>query len=75
MQPKNLNRLLGALSRQGLDVSYQNQTYSVRLHQAKKNTPVAEVLLPADFPVEAKTVKAEMIGVVASLSPVLTFKG
>ncbi len=57
MQPKNLNRLLGALSRQGLDVSYKNQTYSVRLHKAKENIPVAEVLLPVDFPVEAKALK------------------
>jgi tRNA-splicing ligase RtcB (3'-phosphate/5'-hydroxy nucleic acid ligase) len=57
MQPKNLNRLLGALSRQGLDVSYKNQTYSVRLHKAKENIPVAEVLLPVYFPVEAKALK------------------
>ncbi|BAZ42431.1 hypothetical protein NIES4101_84000 [Calothrix sp. NIES-4101] len=57
MQPKNLNRLLRALSRQGLDVSYENQTYSVRLHQAKKNIPTAEILLPVGFPVEAKALK------------------
>jgi tRNA-splicing ligase RtcB (3'-phosphate/5'-hydroxy nucleic acid ligase) len=57
MQLKNFNRLLGALSRQGLDVSYKNQTYSVRFHKAKENIPVAEVLLPVDFPVEAKALK------------------
>ncbi|MEB3179299.1 MAG: RtcB family protein [Nostocaceae cyanobacterium] len=56
MQLKNLNRLLRALARQGLDVSYNNHTYSVRL----RNNPdgiVAEVLLPEGFPVEAKALK------------------
>lgn len=50
-------RLLRALSRQGLDVSYENKTYSVRLQQAKENIPFAEVLLPAGFPIEAKALK------------------
>jgi tRNA-splicing ligase RtcB len=56
MQPKNLNRLLRALAREGLDVSYNNRTYSVRL---RNNTDaiVAEVLLPENFPVEAKALK------------------
>ncbi len=55
MQPK-LKRLLRALSRQGLDVTYNNSIYSVRL---SNNTyaPVAEVLLPESFPVEAKALK------------------
>lgn len=53
MQPKNLKRLLRALARQGLDVSYKNHTYSVRLLDTP-DAPVAEVLLPEDFPVEAK---------------------
>lgn len=44
MQPKNLKRLLLALARQGLDVSYNNHTYSVRLLDAP-DAPVAEVLL------------------------------
>ena len=57
MQPKNLDRLLRALSRQGLDVSYNNHTYSVRLNKAKENTPIAEVLLPEGFPIEAKALK------------------
>ncbi len=57
MQPKNLDRLLRALSRQGLDVSYKNHTYSVRLNKAKQDIPVAEVLLPAGFPIEAKALK------------------
>jgi len=56
MQPKNLNRLLQALARQGLDVTYDNQTYSVRLNHSP-DAPVAEVLLPKDFPVEAKALK------------------
>jgi tRNA-splicing ligase RtcB (3'-phosphate/5'-hydroxy nucleic acid ligase) len=54
MQPKNICRLLRALSRQGLDVTYENKTYSVRLNKAKENVPVATVLLPEGFPVEAK---------------------
>ncbi|MEH1845317.1 MAG: RtcB family protein [Nostoc sp.] len=56
MQPKNLKRLLRALERQGLDVSYNNRTYSVRLVNSP-DVPVAEVLLPEDFPVEAKALK------------------
>jgi tRNA-splicing ligase RtcB len=56
MQPKNLKRLLRALARQGLDVQYDRSTYSVRwLNQP--NAPIAEVLLPDDFPVEAKALK------------------
>ncbi|MBE9012452.1 RtcB family protein [Pseudanabaenaceae cyanobacterium LEGE 13415] len=56
MQPKNLSRLLRALSRQGLDVQYQNQTYSVRWRH-QPDLPKAEVLLPDHFPVEAKALK------------------
>jgi tRNA-splicing ligase RtcB (3'-phosphate/5'-hydroxy nucleic acid ligase) len=56
MQPKNLKRLLRALSRQGLDVTYNNKTYSVRLSN-NAGAPVAEVLLPEGFPVEAKALK------------------
>ncbi|MFN6478312.1 RtcB family protein [Nostoc sp. DedQUE07] len=56
MQPKNLKRLLRALERQGLDVTYNNRTYSVRLVNSP-DAPVAEVLLPEDFPVEAKALK------------------
>jgi len=43
MQPKNLRRLLRALSRQGLDVHYNHPIYSVRLHNSP-DAPVAEVL-------------------------------
>ncbi|MEH2156739.1 RtcB family protein [Nostoc sp.] len=56
MQPKNLKRLLRALERQGLDVTYSDRTYSVRLISSP-DAPVAEVLLPEDFPVEAKALK------------------
>ncbi len=56
MQPKNLKRLLRALSRQGLDATYNNSTYSVRLTN-NTSAPVAEVLLPESFPVEAKALK------------------
>lgn len=56
MQPKNLKRLLRALSRQGLNVTYNNSTYSVRLSN-NTNAPVAQVLLPESFPVEAKALK------------------
>ncbi|MEH2098135.1 RtcB family protein [Nostoc sp.] len=56
MQPKNLKRLLRALERQGLDVSYNDRTYSVRLVNSP-DAPVAEVLLPEGFPVEAKALK------------------
>jgi tRNA-splicing ligase RtcB (3'-phosphate/5'-hydroxy nucleic acid ligase) len=56
MQPKNLNRLLRALGRQGLDVTYLNGTYYVRL-QNNTDAPLAEVLLPEGFPVEAKALK------------------
>lgn len=56
MQPKNLKRLLRALARQGLDVTYNNKTYSVRLSD-NSDVPVAEVLLPSGFLVEAKALK------------------
>ncbi|MDF5734283.1 MULTISPECIES: RtcB family protein [unclassified Nostoc] len=56
MQPKNLKRLLRALERQGLDVTYNNCTYSIRLVNSP-DAPVAEVLLAEDFPVEAKALK------------------
>ncbi|HEY9613502.1 RtcB family protein [Allocoleopsis sp.] len=56
MQPKNLNRLLHALARQGLNVTYDNHIYSVCLKDAL-DAPTAEVLLPRDFPVEAKAFK------------------
>ncbi len=62
-QPKNLNRLLRALSRQGLEVSYSNKVYSISLNSSLKehwqdaSSTTAEVLLPEDFAVEAKALK------------------
>ncbi|OUL26198.1 RNA-splicing ligase RtcB [Nostoc sp. RF31YmG] len=56
MQPKNLRRLLRALARQGLNVTYSERTYSVRLANSP-DAPVAEILLPEGFPVEAKALK------------------
>lgn len=56
MQPKNLQRLLRALGRQGLDVTYDNCIYSVRLVNSP-DAPIAEILLPENFPVEAKALK------------------
>ena len=55
-QSKKLNRLFKALARQGLEVSYRDSIYSVRL-QNNPDTPIAEVLLPDGFPVEAKALK------------------
>ncbi|WP_224366464.1 RtcB family protein [Hyalangium versicolor] len=52
MQP-NLNRLLRALAREGLEVTYDGRLYSVRL-LGDANAPPAEVLLPPDLPVEGK---------------------
>ncbi|HLK99479.1 MAG TPA: RtcB family protein [Myxococcaceae bacterium] len=52
MQP-NLNRLLRALAREGLEVTYDGRLYSVRL-MGDANAPPAEVLLPPDLPVEGK---------------------
>ncbi|MCP3138784.1 RtcB family protein [Pyxidicoccus xibeiensis] len=52
MQPK-LNRLLRALAREGLEVTYDGRLYSVRL-LSDANAPPAEVLLPPDLPVEGK---------------------
>ncbi|NJR22813.1 MAG: RtcB family protein [Richelia sp. CSU_2_1] len=62
-QPKKLPRLLRALSRQGLDVSYSNKVYSIQLNSSLKQhwqndgATTAEVLLPEGFPVEAKALK------------------
>ncbi len=52
MQP-NLNRLLRALAREGLEVTYDGRLYTVRL-LGDANAPPAEVLLPPDLPVEGK---------------------
>jgi tRNA-splicing ligase RtcB len=56
MRIKNLERLLRALARQGLDVQYDRPTYTVRWAN-QPDAPKAEVLLPEGFPVEAKALK------------------
>ncbi|MBX2802185.1 MAG: RtcB family protein [Myxococcales bacterium] len=55
MQPQ-LKRLLRALAREGLDVSYDGTAYSVRLRDAP-HAPAAEVLLPPNLKLEAKAAR------------------
>lgn len=55
MQP-NLKRVLRALAREGLDVARAGQIYTVKL-MGNEDTPVAEVLLPDDLPLEGKAFK------------------
>ena len=52
MQPTS-HRLLRALAREGLEVTYDGRLYTVRL-MGDANAPPAEVLLPPDLPVEGK---------------------
>jgi tRNA-splicing ligase RtcB (3'-phosphate/5'-hydroxy nucleic acid ligase) len=52
----NTARLLRALARQGLDVQHHDHSYSVRWANAI-DAPIAEVLLPETFPIEAKALK------------------
>lgn len=53
---KNLKRLFAALAKDGLDVSWDAGIYKVRL-KSEPNAPIAEIVLPDDFPVEAKALK------------------
>lgn len=55
MQPKS-HRLLRALAREGLDVTYDGRVYTVRL-RGEPHAPPAEVLLPPDLPVEGKALQ------------------
>jgi tRNA-splicing ligase RtcB (3'-phosphate/5'-hydroxy nucleic acid ligase) len=55
-QSKHTHRLLRALAKQGLDVSYVDLVYKIRLNHLP-DQPVAEVLLPPDFPIEGKAFK------------------
>jgi len=67
MQPnKRLNRLFAALGREGLEVSREGRVYRVR----RKDGPElpAEVLLPDDFPVEAKALR-QLAGLMAVRHP------
>ena len=53
---KRLTRRLAALARAGLEVSLDRGVYSVRLLE-QPHAPPAEVLLPAEFPVEGKALR------------------
>lgn len=55
-QSQNSSRLLRALSRKGLNVSYQDGVYSVRLDNSPESF-TAEVLLPKGFAIESKALK------------------
>lgn len=55
MQPQD-KRLFKALAREGLLVTHDGPTYTVRLRD-NPHAPPAEILLPADLPLEAKAVK------------------
>jgi hypothetical protein len=67
MQPnKQLNRLFAALGREGLEVSREDRVYRVRRKQ--EGGPPAEVLLPDDFPVEAKALR-QLAGLMAVRHP------
>lgn len=52
----NLVRVLRALSREGLDVSYADGVYTIRNH-ADPSGPPAEVLLPEGLPLEGKALR------------------
>lgn len=57
MQPKkNLTRVLAALAREGLHVERDDRVYRVRLKD-DPDAPAGEVLLPEDFPLEAKALR------------------
>lgn len=52
----NEARLLRALAREGLSVTHDGPVYTVRL-TAEPGSPAAEILLPAELPLESKAVK------------------
>jgi tRNA-splicing ligase RtcB (3'-phosphate/5'-hydroxy nucleic acid ligase) len=60
MRQKNLDRLLRALAKQGLDVRVSGaagcRTYGVRWRD-RLDSPLAEILLPEGLPIEAKALK------------------
>lgn len=64
MQPHTTKRLLRALAREGLDVSTDGRTWSVRLAD-RPDLPRAEVLLPAGARPESRALRqlAELAGV------------
>lgn len=67
MQPKNLQRVLAALAREGLHVEREGRVYRVRLRDVA-DAPAGEVLLPDDFPVEAKALR-QLAGLAALRHP------
>ncbi len=67
MQPKNLNRVFAALAREGLDIEREGRVYRVRLRD-EPGAPAGEVLLPDEFPVEAKAL-GQLAGLAAVRHP------
>lgn len=67
MQPKNLHRVLAALAREGLHVEREGSVYRVRLKD-DPDAPAGEVLLPDDFPVEARALR-QLAGLAAIRHP------
>lgn len=67
MQPKNLSRVFAALAREGLHVEREGRVYRVRLRD-DPDAPAGEVLLPDDFPVEAKALR-QLAGLAAVRHP------
>lgn len=67
MQPKNLQRVFAALAREGLHVERDGRVYRVRLKDVP-DAPAGEVLLPDDFPVEAKALR-QLAGLAALRHP------
>jgi len=64
MQPRTIKRLLQALSREGMHVTHDDASWTVRL-AGRPDLPAAEVLLPAGVRPEAKALKqlADLAGV------------
>lgn len=67
MQPKNLQRVFAALAREGLDIERDGRVYRVRLKD-DPDAPAGEVLLPDDFPIEAKAL-GQLAGLAAVRHP------
>ncbi|MGK0358883.1 MAG: tRNA-splicing ligase RtcB [Bradymonadia bacterium] len=61
-------RVLRALSRKGLNVERVGAAWRVRATDGDANTPPADVLLPVDFPLEAKALR-QLTGLAAARHP------
>lgn len=68
MQPKNLQRVFAALAREGLEIERDGRVYRVRLKD-DPDAPAGEVLLPEDFPIEAKALR-QLAGLAALRHPI-----